>query len=115
MAEYYCHKCGTRWESEKSQPAFKEVCGKCSAYLHCCRNCRFHVPSAPNQCYIPNTEHVANREGLNYCEEFEFREGARDAAGNDTQRRKALDAFSGLFGDASEEDRKPSFDDLFKE
>lgn len=115
MPEYCCHKCGTRWESDKAQPGFKEVCPKCSAYLHCCKNCRFHVPSAPNQCYIPNTEHVANRAGLNYCEEFMFKEGPRESGNESEQRRKAADAFSGLFGDAPEDKGKPSFDDLFKE
>lgn len=118
MPSKNCHKCHTDWESgDKRQPGFKETCLKCNAYLHCCRNCKHHRPSAHNQCYIPNTEWVGDRAGANFCEEFEF--AMTDAATGEGPPagegvRTALDT---LFGndDASEEDRPPSgFDDLFK-
>ena len=113
MASYFCHKCNTPWESDKRQPGFKETCTGCDAYLHCCKNCRYHVPSAHNQCYIPNTEYVANRAGLNFCEEFEFGEGAAKPTANVQKQEAARNKLDALFG---EEDEKPvSFDDLFKE
>jgi len=113
MVAFFCHKCGAPWESDKRQPGFKETCRGCGAYLHCCRNCRFHTPSAHNQCYIPNTEYVADRKGLNFCEEFEFKTGASGQDADAGKRQQARDALNALFG---EEEKKPeSFDDLFKE
>ena len=112
MASFFCHKCGAPWESDKRQPGFKETCTGCSAYLHCCKNCRFHTPSAHNQCYIPNTEYVADRKGLNFCEEFEFRSGPVKSDANAEKQQEARNKLDALFG---EEDKKPiSFDDLFK-
>jgi len=111
MDAHYCHKCNTPWENDKRSPGFKETCSGCGAYLHCCKNCRFHVPTAHNQCYIPDTEYVVNRAGLNFCEEF----GIRDAAGESTRQKHARDAFAGLFGEEDHEGSASSFDDLFKE
>ncbi len=109
----YCHHCSAAWESEKKIPGVKECCEQCCAYLHCCKNCRFHDPYAPNQCRIPNTESVADRSGANFCDSFEFSE----KNGNKGKRPQAQvqDAFAKLFGeDTSEESGKPtSLDDLF--
>lgn len=109
-----CHRCGKEWESEKKLPAVKETCPHCSAYLHCCLNCRFHEPHAHNQCHIPGTEWVGDRAGCNFCDEFEFADTELDT--RDGQKKKsARDAFSGLFG---EDDKKTgegrdAFDKLF--
>ena len=72
-----CNACQTPWQGEGS-PKFKEACESCSAYLHSCKNCRLHDPGAHNQCLSPTTEWVADREGLNYCEEFDFKAGPGD-------------------------------------
>ena len=99
-----CHKCGKEWEGGKGQlgakrqPGPKDSCEACTAYLHCCRNCRFHDPSVHNQCRIPNTEWVGDRMGLNYCDEFEFAETSETVSGI-TKQGKALDAISNLFGE----------------
>lgn len=112
-----CHKCGTEWVSAKRQPSVKEFCVQCSAYLHCCLNCRFHDPHAHNECFIPNTEWVADRRSANFCDEFEFRDFAPGAPGSAEaekrdQARKALDA---LLGGGEPAPSKPkSLDDLFK-
>ena len=118
MSSRNCHKCRTDWESgDKRQPGFKETCVKCNAYLHCCRNCRFHRPSAHNQCYIPNTEWVGDRAGANFCEEFEF-SITDPATGESTSAREdvrtTLDALFGDGGSAEEGERPSGFDDLFK-
>lgn len=118
MADYHCHKCGAPWESDLRQPGFKEVCSSCGAYLHCCMNCRFHTPTAHNQCYIPNTEYVADRKGLNFCEEFAFREGPPKTQTGSQKQDKARQDFEGLFldsADSKDQAEKLSFDDLFKE
>lgn len=69
---YQCYACKAPWESSLRQPAVKEVCGNCGAYLHCCRNCTYHRAGYPNECYIPDTEKIADRSRANFCDEFEF-------------------------------------------
>tara|TARA_R110001592_G_scaffold223552_1_gene479048 strand:- start:990 stop:1373 length:384 start_codon:yes stop_codon:yes gene_type:complete len=69
---YNCFKCGRSWESTLRQPAVKETCDGCGSYLHCCRNCTHHRAGYPNECYIPDTEKVANKTLTNFCDEFDF-------------------------------------------
>lgn len=107
-----CHQCKTTWESDRRAPGAKEICPTCSAYLHCCLNCKHHDRHAHNQCRIPNTDWVADRKGPNFCDEFEFA-GAPGAVDTGTGRQ-AKDAFSQLFGEGGNEDATPGFDDLFK-
>lgn len=122
-----CHHCKTPWDSEKRQPGVKEYCIACSAWLHCCLNCRFHERGRPNQCQIPNTEAVADRAGANFCDEFAFREAAAtQAKGQD--ETAVRDTIRTLFGDSpspavdaqqllgGEAPTQPKgFDDLFRE
>jgi hypothetical protein len=108
-----CHKCGKQWISDKRQPAFKEYCDACAAYLHCCLNCRFYDPHAHNKCYIPTTEWVADRAGTNFCDEFEFA-GSETHAPCGEKITQARDAFQGLFGDAETEEPGKGLDDFKK-
>jgi hypothetical protein len=112
-----CHSCGREWVTQKRVrvPGVKETCEGCGGYLHCCMNCRFHDPSAHNQCVIPKTEWVADRAKANFCDQFEWRrlasEGAQAEAGGDA--RQALDA---LFGDDAgpvREEGRTNLDSLF--
>jgi hypothetical protein len=113
-AEYRCHACGTPWVSEKKQPAVKEFCERCSAYLHCCLNCRFHDPGRHNECLVPNTDWVGDRAGANFCDEFTFRD-ARAAPG-DAPAGDARAGFDALFGDGNGDEPKPkTLDDLFND
>ncbi len=57
---------------------------------------------------------MADRENLNFCEEFEFRQGARASAVNADKKQQARDALDAVFGD-DDEKPPPSFDNLFKE
>ncbi|HNZ49453.1 MAG TPA: hypothetical protein PLY90_12640 [Candidatus Hydrogenedentes bacterium] len=114
MSEYFCCKCGTPWESAHTQPGFKEYCIKCSAWLHSCAHCRFHRKTAPNQCEIPGTEAVRDRNGMNYCDAFAFREGRVETPDLEKQE-EARKKLASLFQE-EETERKPlSFDDLFLE
>jgi len=81
----------------KKQPGVKEVCQKCNAYLHCCLNCRWYTPGKPNDCMIPNTEKIANREGPNFCDDFEMKESIVDFSWEE-QKIKAKKEFEKLFG-----------------
>lgn len=68
MTAYVCWKCGTTLPEAKI--AFRAICDKCQSYLHCCKNCKNYKPGLPNDCHIPGTEYVADRESFNYCEDF---------------------------------------------
>jgi len=70
-----CHKCSAEWTGEK-KPAFRALCPKCSADIHCCLNCRLYDPGAHNKCRSRTTEMVADREKANFCDEFDFADSA---------------------------------------
>lgn len=68
-----CWKCG----SELADPplgklSFRAICNHCSAWLHCCKNCKNYKPGLPNDCMIRGTEYIADREASNFCEEFQL-------------------------------------------
>lgn len=105
-----CHSCGTEWESEAKQPAVKEYCEACTAYLHCCLNCRHYAPSAHNQCYIPTTDWVGDRRGANFCDEFEFAD-TEDLDRDTMEQEQAREALDDFFGGGEAD--PSSFDDLF--
>ena len=92
-----CYRCGKEWVSlTKKQPGVKETCPRCNAYLHCCLNCKWYMPGKPNDCYVPNTDKVANKEGPNFCDFFEFKEGSSNNNW-EVQREKAKKDFDNLF------------------
>lgn len=92
-----CHRCGREWDSVKRQPGVKDFCEGCSAYLHCCLNCRHHNPALHNQCAIPTTDWVGNKAGVNFCDEFDFATNDEKNAGASSES-KARDGFAQLFG-----------------
>jgi len=112
-----CHKCGREWTAEKKQPAVKDFCEGCTAYLHCCLNCRHYDPAKHNQCAIGTTEWVGDKAGANFCDEFEFQDaGAIRAESAATD--KAREALQGLFGTKEplpDGERLDSFKKLFGE
>ncbi len=63
----FCWKC-----HQEVDPVihFKTLCENCYAYLHSCSGCRFYMPGKANDCLIPGTEPIRDREANNYCEEF---------------------------------------------
>jgi len=84
-----CHGCGTVAEVERV--GVRDVCGRCAAYLHCCRNCALYEPGRHNDCREPNAERVADKEAGNFCEHFRATaEGAAGAPASDPRAR--LDA-----------------------
>lgn len=110
-----CHNCGSEWVSDKKRPSVKEFCEKCTAYLHCCLNCRFYDPHAHNKCFIPTTDWVADRAGCNFCDEFDFADREEDAA-RPGEKKRAQEALKGLFGDETDEEHpegRDAFDKLF--
>jgi hypothetical protein len=94
----------------KKWPGFKEYCETCSAYLHCCKNCRFYNPSSHNGCVIHTTDHVGDPTGLNFCEEFEWAEPGED--GSQGTQSEATSALDELFGGELEDTEKPAPSDF---
>jgi len=72
-----CHRCGA--EVGVSAVGVRDVCERCRAYLHCCRNCEFYEPGAHNDCREPNAEVVADKEQGNFCDYFRLSSAPRAA------------------------------------
>jgi len=83
-----CHRCGTVAEVERV--GVREVCARCTAYLHCCRNCALYEPGRHNDCREPNAERVADKEAGNFCEYFQA-SAERAAAATAGDARARLD------------------------
>ena len=82
-----CHRCAGEISSERV--GVRDVCDRCQAYLHCCRNCVFHEPGAHNDCREPSSEPVADKEQANFCDFFRVGAApARAASGRDPARAK---------------------------
>lgn len=64
-----CWKCGKPLEIQEKIP-FRATCPHCHAYLHSCKNCKNYSPGLPNDCKIPGTDPISDREAGNYCDEF---------------------------------------------
>jgi hypothetical protein len=68
-----CWKCGTDQEDPPGgKLSFRATCIKCHSWLHCCKNCKNYQPGLPNDCKIPGTEYIPDREANNFCEEFQL-------------------------------------------
>ena len=63
-----CHACGAAIALEKI--GARDICERCSAYLHACRQCDFYEPGAHNDCRESNAEIVADKEAGNFCDYF---------------------------------------------
>lgn len=105
----FCWKCGTQLpEPPGGKLPFRATCDKCSAWLHCCKNCKNYKPGLPNDCAVPGTEFVPDREGCNFCEEFKLL-GKAPSKGGDIGK-----ASKKLFGDDAPP-KKTDFGSLFKD
>jgi len=88
---------------------FRETCDHCHAALHCCRNCVHYHPGKPNDCEVPNTDFVADRTAVNFCEDFKL-SGKGPAKSGDIN-----EASKRLFGDDDNPKPKKGFDSLFND
>ena len=88
-----CHGCGAEHEiAAGERVGFRDACDDCGRDLHVCWNCRFHDPSAYNECREPNAERVSDRERSNRCEYFVPGSGESGAGAGDGGARAELDA-----------------------
>ena len=103
-----CWKC-TRVAAEiPPKIGFRSLCPHCSAALHSCVNCRHHALGKPNECVIPGTDYVRDREGVNFCEDFEPK------INPEAPRSDALRKAKKLLGQEELNDKK-DFNSLFKD
>lgn len=68
-----CWKCGKELPLfEWGKVSFRATCEHCGSDLHVCKNCIHYQPGKPNDCLIPLTEYVADREKNNLCDSFKL-------------------------------------------
>ncbi|MBN95614.1 MAG: hypothetical protein CL928_16360 [Deltaproteobacteria bacterium] len=92
---HHCHQCEAEVRFERRVGRAHE-CSACSSPLHCCLNCRFHEPTAHNECREVGTELVRDRAAGNFCDAFEFRQGVAQSGGS-SEVEEAREKLAGLF------------------
>ncbi len=75
----------------------RDVCARCDADLHCCRNCRFYDPAKHNQCSEPQAEWVRDKEAANYCDYFQPSPALARAGRASSPAENAKKKFDSLF------------------
>ena len=75
---------------------FRTTCIHCGADLHVCVNCRHYSPGKPNDCVVPGTEFVRDREAANFCEDFALRSASSSSL---SKEDRIAEAKKRLFGD----------------
>ena len=74
---YYCYKCRNEIEfivKVGVKVGRLDTCNHCTAYMHVCKNCRFHDVDVHNQCRIPEADFIRDREAANFCHQFDIRD-----------------------------------------
>lgn len=65
-----CWKCLKILGDAHLKIGFRASCLHCGQDLHVCVNCRYYALGKPNDCLVPGTESIRDREKANLCEEF---------------------------------------------
>lgn len=105
-----CWKCGTDIADPFGKLSFRAACEACNAELHCCYNCSYYTPGKPNECAIPGTDYVSDREKMNFCEDF------KQLGKGPSEKTNPNNAAKRLFGDdfsGEKENPKDRFNSLF--
>jgi hypothetical protein len=88
-----CHRCAG--EVSSARVGVRDLCDRCQAYLHCCRNCELYQPGAHNDCHEPGAEPIADKEQGNFCDFFRLATAAaKPAAVRDRARAELERLFS---------------------
>lgn len=67
-----CNRCGRALNNSGGKIGFRDYCPNCNHSLHCCKNCKFYAVGRRNDCMIPATDYIADKEAANFCEEFQW-------------------------------------------
>ena len=101
-----CFNCSTALPPDVD---WKGKCPKCSAALHCCKQCAHFEPSTRFQCLKPIPQRIPVKDQANECELFSPRVTvARDAAPVNNTAAPPVQA------PRSPNDARAAFDSLFK-
>lgn len=76
-----CWKCQKELEGIE-KIGFRTECDACSAGQHACVNCEHYMPGKPNDCFIPGTDFVRDREANNFCESYAVKVGQAPSSSN---------------------------------
>ncbi|PIS02852.1 MAG: hypothetical protein COT85_02130 [Chlamydiae bacterium CG10_big_fil_rev_8_21_14_0_10_42_34] len=89
-----CWKCSKLISDTPVKIGFRALCPHCEIDLHTCTNCRYYSPGKPNDCLVPGTEFIRDREANNFCEEFKVQ-----VAVSPNQKKDVKNKFNSLFKD----------------
>jgi hypothetical protein len=89
---YYCFKCGQEIDFDRIKMARTDTCPHCNWDLHACKNCEYWDPGYHNQCRERIAEYIADRERINYCTHFLYRNGKFEAVGDANSAKAKLNA-----------------------
>jgi hypothetical protein len=94
VPDLLCWRCGASLADELLPFARTAECGACRADLHVCRLCVFYDTRKARHCQEPIAEEVKDKTRANFCDYFQPRPGAYEAAAvrASTTTRDALDA-----------------------
>lgn len=105
-----CYKCNSELNLPNNKIGFRQTCPNCLVDLHVCKNCRHYMVGKPNDCNVPNTEFVSDREKNNFCEDFEIKVFSKE------EKKSKKDISKKLFKDSEDDNgEKKDFNSLFKD
>lgn len=110
MMKMNCYKCKTKQDLNYNKVPFRATCSICDSDLHVCRNCKHYIVGKPNDCNVPNTEYVSDRESSNFCEDFSPSESIKE-----DKTKSSNDLAKKLFKDNDDIPIKRDFDSLFND
>lgn len=70
---------------------FRALCIHCDCDLHVCKGCRYFCLGKSNDCLVPGTEFIQDRERANLCEEFKPKISSQNITGKDSLQKKKFD------------------------
>ncbi len=70
---------------------FRATCPLCESDLHVCKGCKFFCLGKPNDCLVPGTDPIKDREKNNLCEEFQQNTLLSKIEGDQKNHRKRFD------------------------
>jgi hypothetical protein len=86
-----CHKCNNKIE-EDFFVGRQTQCPHCGADLHCCLNCSFSEVGAYNDCRESQAEKVLEKDRVNFCDYFKFKQASKASGATDSSAKDKLES-----------------------
>jgi len=90
---HFCFKCGNEIDFDRIKMQRTDMCPHCGQDMHCCRNCEYWDPQSHNQCREHIAEYIADRERVNYCTHFLYRNGTFERPDLDAAKKRLSTLF----------------------